>query len=75
MQERLISEEKRKLVNAFMHKVMADNPDFYYSPTTEIARAIFDRIKLEMSRLPIDDQILLNKIQVRDIEIILSFKS
>lgn len=75
MKEKLISDEKRKLVNDFLRKVMDDNPDYYYSPTTEIAREIHNRISLEISRLPIDDQVLLKKIQVRDIEIILSYKS
>lgn len=74
MKEKLNADEKQKIINDFLHKVMQENPSYYYSPTTEIARAIHQKIQLEFNRLSIDEQILVKPLSVRDIEIILSIK-
>ena len=74
MKEELKSEKKRKIINKFLHKIMQENPSYYYSPTTDIARAIHDKIKSEVNRLSIDDQILVKSLTTRQIEIILSIK-
>jgi BMFP domain-containing protein YqiC len=72
MTEQLNSVEKRKIINGLLEQVMQKHPDLYYSPTTEVARMVHEQLQSTMSRLPIEDQMLMKKVSVRDVEIILS---
>ena len=72
MSEQLTSVETRKIIDKFLEKVMQQNPDLYYSATTDVARMIHKEIKENINRLPIEEQVLVKKITTRDIEIILS---
>lgn len=74
MKEELRAETKRKIIERFLHVVMQENPSFYYAPTADIAREIHMKIKETFSRLPLEEQVLLRRLNVRDIEVILSLK-
>ncbi|WP_223789618.1 hypothetical protein [Marinicella meishanensis] len=72
MSEKLNSIEKQKIIDTLLEQVMQDNPGLYYAPTTDVARKIHEQLQLSMNRLSIEDQLLMKKVSIREIEIILS---
>lgn len=74
MKEELRAETKRKIIERFLHQIMQENPSYYYAPTADVAREIHLKIKETLSRLPLEEQLLLRRLSVRDVEVILSLK-
>ncbi len=74
MEEKLKSDELRRDIQNRLQRLINDHPDHYYSATSTIARLIHEQISEELSRLSIDEQLLLKPLSVRDIEMILSIK-
>ena len=72
MTEQLNSVEQRKIINNLLEQVMQNHPDVYYAPTTDVARMIHTRLQETLSRMSIEDQLLMKKVTTRDIEIMLS---
>lgn len=74
MEKKLKSEQLRQVIQNRLQRLINDHPDHYYSATSTIARLIHEQINEELSRLSIDDQLMLKPLTVRDIEMILSIK-
>lgn len=74
MIEKLDADRQREIIEDFMHKVMQESPDCYYSPTADIARLIHTKIQEELKTILLTDQKLVKALTVRDIQIILSLK-
>lgn len=74
MQEKLAADKTKQIIEGLMHKVMGEDPNYYYAPTTEVARAIHDAIQKNTHALVLDDQKLVKHLTVRDIQVILSFQ-
>ncbi|WP_201536319.1 hypothetical protein [Psychrobacter ciconiae] len=65
--------KKRQIINRFLAKLTKDDPQMYYAPTAEVARALFVMIKEHHNRLPVDEQLLVKNLTSRDIEMMLGF--
>lgn len=66
--------KKRKIVNRFLVQLTRDDPQMYYSTTSEVARSIYTMIKEHTNRLSVEEQALVRRMTMRDIEVMLGFK-
>lgn len=73
MPEQSNSSEKRKIINRFLIKLTKEEPQMYYAPTAEIARSIYTMIKEHTNRLSVEEQALVRRITVEEIQSILGF--
>ena len=67
------SHEKRKIINRFLTKLTRDEPQMYYASTSEISRSIYTLIKEHTNRLTVEEQALVRRITVEEIQSILGF--
>ncbi len=67
------SNEKRKIINRFLTKLTRDEPQMYYASTSEISRSIYTLIKEHTNRLTVEEQALVRRITVEEIQSILGF--
>lgn len=74
MAEKLDADKTKHIIESLMHNVMSEDPNYYYAPTTEVARAIHNAIQRNTHALVLDDQKLVKHLTVRDIRVILSFQ-
>lgn len=65
--------KKRKIVNRFLMQLTRDEPQMYYATTSQIARSIQTLIKEHTNRLSVEEQALVRKITMKDIEVMLGF--
>ena len=65
------SHEKRKIINRFLTKLTRDEPQMYYASTSEISRSIYTLIKEHTNRLTVEEQALVRRITVEEIQSIL----
>ncbi len=65
--------KKRKIVHRFLTKLTRDEPQMYYATTAEVARSIHLMIKEHTNRLSVEEQALVRKMTIKDIEIMLGF--
>ncbi|MEM9583978.1 MAG: hypothetical protein AAGA08_12755 [Pseudomonadota bacterium] len=72
-QSDLIAEKRRKLIDQLIAEVSQSGYDLYYAPTSEVATYLLGYIE-KTARLNADDRALLEGLNRRDIEIILSIK-
>lgn len=72
-EKNLKAQQRRRLIQRRLNDLMQDNPDLYYLPTVDVARAIHDSLQ-HTGRLSIDDQLLVHQLTVHDIQIILSHR-
>ncbi len=73
MTEESGSNEKRKIINRFLTKLTRDEPQMYYASTSEISRSIYTLIKEHTNRLTVEEQALVRRITVEEIQSILGF--
>lgn len=73
MTEETGSHEKRKIINRFLTKLTRDEPQMYYASTSEISRSIYTLIKEHTNRLTVEEQALVRRITVEEIQSILGF--
>ncbi|CAN6960409.1 MULTISPECIES: hypothetical protein [Psychrobacter] len=67
--------EKRKIVNKFLMTLTKEQPQMYYATTSEISRSIHTMIKEHTNRLSVEEQALVRKITIEEIEALLGFHS
>ncbi len=65
--------EKRKIINRFLVKLTKEEPQMYYATTSEISRSIHTMIKEHTNRLTVEEQALVRKITIEEIEALLGF--
>lgn len=75
MTEENAPEEKRKIVNKFLMTLTKEQPQMYYATTSEISRSIHTMIKEHTNRLSVEEQALVRKITIEEIEALLGFHS
>ena len=63
----------RKIVKRFLAKLTQKEPQMYYATTSEVARAIQTMIKEHLNRLDIEEQHLVRRLTIKDIEVMLGF--
>ncbi|MBF0658056.1 MULTISPECIES: hypothetical protein [Psychrobacter] len=73
MTEENAPEEKRKLINKFLMRLTKDQPQMYYATTSEISRSIHTMIKEHTNRLSVEEQALVRRITIEEIEALLGF--
>lgn len=73
MTEQNAAVEKRKIINRFLAQLTRDEPQIYYATTSEISRQIYTMIKEHTNRLSIEEQALVRKITIEEIEGLLGF--
>ncbi len=73
MTEQNAAVEKRKIINRFLAQLTRDEPQMYYATTSEISRQIYTMIKEHTNRLSIEEQALVRKITIEEIEGLLGF--
>ena len=73
MTEENAPEEKRKIINKFLMKLTKDQPQMYYATTSEISRSIHTMIKEHTNRLSVEEQALVRRITIEEIEALLGF--
>lgn len=66
--------KRRKIVNRFLLQLTRDEPQMYYATTSEIARSIYKMIKEHTNRLSVDEQALVRRMTMKDIEVMLGYK-
>lgn len=67
--------EKRKIINRFLIKLTKEQPQMYYATTSEISRSIHTMIKEHTNRLTVEEQALVRKMTIEEIEALLGFHS
>lgn len=67
--------EKRKIVNKFLMTLTKEQPQMYYATTSEISRSIHTMIKEHTNRLSVEEQALVRKMTIEEIEALLGFHS
>ena len=67
----LDGERQRRLLQKLVSDLSHENPNVYYMPTAGIAALLHETIKTG-GRLSAEDRDLLQKLSVRDIEVLLS---
>ncbi len=65
--------KKRKIVKRFLMKLTQEEPQMYYATTSEVARSIHLMIKEHTNRLSVEEQALVRKMTMKDIEVMLGF--
>ena len=65
--------QKRNIINRFLAQLTRDEPQMYYATTSEISRHIHTMIKEHTNRLSIEEQALVRKITIEEIEGLLGF--
>lgn len=65
--------KKRKIVNRFLQQLTREEPQMYYATTSEIARSIHLMIKEHTNRLSVEEQALVRRMTMKDIEVMLGF--
>lgn len=73
MTEEHASNEKRKIVNKFLMTLTKEQPQMYYATTSEISRSIHTMIKEHTNRLSVEDQALVRRMTIKEIEGLLGF--
>lgn len=73
MTEEHASNEKRKIVNKFLMTLTKEQPQMYYATTSEISRSIHTMIKEHTNRLSVEDQALVRRMTIEEIEGLLGF--
>lgn len=73
MTEQHASDEKRKLINRFLMTLTKEQPQMYYATTAEIARSIHTMIKEHTNRLSVEEQALVRRMTIEEIEGLLGF--
>jgi hypothetical protein len=73
MTEENAPEEKRKIINKFLMRLTKDQPQMYYATTAEISRSIHTMIKEHTNRLSVEEQALVRRITIEEIEALLGF--
>lgn len=73
MTEQNAAVEKRKIINRFLAQLTRDEPQMYNATTSEISRQIYTMIKEHTNRLSIEEQALVRKITIEEIEGLLGF--
>ena len=73
MTEENAPEEKRKLINKFLMRLTKEQPQMYYATTSEISRSIHTMIKEHTNRLSVEEQALVRRITIEEIEALLGF--
>ena len=71
--EPTLDERRRAAVQRCLHALMKENPEYYYEPASEVARAL----QLTMRRTGLLDRSereAVQSLKVRDIEILLAYK-
>ncbi|MGO2278300.1 MULTISPECIES: hypothetical protein [unclassified Psychrobacter] len=67
------SDEKRKLINRFLMRLTKEQPQMYYATTSEISRSIHTMIKEHTNRLSVEEQALVRRMTMEEIEGLLGF--
>ncbi len=67
-------DEKRKIINKFLIKLTKEQPQMYYATTSEISRSIHTMIKEHSNRLTVEEQALVRKMTLEEIEGLLGFR-
>ena len=65
--------KKRKIVKRFLMQLTKEEPQMYYATTSEVARSIHMMIKEHTNRLSVEEQALVRKMTMKDIEVMLGF--
>lgn len=65
--------KKRKLVNQFLMKLTKEEPQMYYATTAEVARSIHVMLKEHTNRLSVEEQALVRRMTIDDIQGMLGF--
>lgn len=73
MTEEHASNEKRKIVNKFLMTLTKEQPQMYYATTSEISRSIHTMIKEHTNRLSVEEQSLVRRMTIEEIEGLLGF--
>ncbi|MEN6670106.1 hypothetical protein AAJP47_07010 [Psychrobacter sp. B38] len=73
MTERNVSDEKRQIINRFLVRLTKEQPQMYYASTSEIARSIYLMIKEHTNRLSVEEQALVRRMTIEEIEGLLGF--
>lgn len=69
------SHEKLKIVNKFLTRLTKEQPQMYYATTSEISRSIHTMIKEHTNRLSVEEQALVRRMTIEEIEGLLGFHS
>ena len=73
MTEENASTEKRKIVKNFLATLTQQQPQMYYATTSEVARSIHTMIKEHTNRLSVEEQALVRRMTIEEIEGLLGF--
>lgn len=65
--------KKRKIVKRFLMQLTKEEPQMYYATTSEVARSIHMMIKEHTNRLSVEEQALVRKMTMKDVEVMLGF--
>lgn len=75
MTEEHAADEKRKIINRFLTTLTKEQPQMYYATTSEVSRSIYTMIKEHTNRLSVEEQALVRRMTVEEIEALLGFHS
>lgn len=64
---------KRKIVDKFLMKLTKEEPQMYYATTAEVARSIHTMIKEHTNRLSAEEQALVRRMTIEEIQAMLGF--
>ena len=73
MTEKNASDEKRQLINRFLIILTKEQPQMYYASTSEIARSLYKMIKEHTNRLSGEEQALVRRMSMVEIDGLLCF--
>lgn len=73
MTEEHASIHKRKIIDRFLMKLTKEQPQMYYATTSEVARSIHTMIKEHTNRLSVEEQALVRRMTIEEIQGMLGF--
>ncbi|MBP2280768.1 hypothetical protein RCH20_002242 [Psychrobacter sp. PL15] len=65
--------KKYDIVNRFLTKLTKEQPQMYYATTSEVARSIHTMIKEHTNRLSVEEQALVRRMTIEEIQGMLGF--
>ncbi len=73
MNEPTKANERKALVERYLAKLSAQDPNLYYASTNEVARGVHTMLKEHTNRMTPEEQQLVRKLSIEDVAVILGF--
>lgn len=65
--------KRREILNKYLDKLTQSDSEMYYATTSQVSRALHEMIHDDHQHLPPEEQMLVKRLSIAEIDMILSF--